>query len=125
MMSSLIFWQIRAKISQNTRESKLDRARFSDRGAHRARRDDAFRSRAMAATDAAYQEAVAFLQKTNLDGESVYEQLAKVVGAWPPSSREPRLGPRRLASFLRLAARAPRRKTAALRRRRPRELLAR
>lgn len=41
------------------------------------------RSRAMAATDEAYQEAVAFLQKTNIDGESVYEQLAKVVGALP------------------------------------------
>ena len=41
----------------------------------------------MAATDEAYQEAVAFLQKTNLDGESVYEQLAKVVGAWPNCAR--------------------------------------
>jgi|TARA_B100001142_G_C14069376_1_gene552911 hypothetical protein len=29
----------------------------------------------------ALQEATAFLQKTNVDGESVYEQLAKVVGA--------------------------------------------
>lgn len=35
----------------------------------------------MAAQEAAYNEAVAFLQKTNLDGESVYEQLAAVVGA--------------------------------------------
>ena len=43
----------------------------------------------MAATDEAYQEAVAFLQKTNLDGESVYEQLAKVVGAWPRIALEP------------------------------------
>tara|TARA_B110000503_G_C7045119_1_gene369900 strand:+ start:441 stop:842 length:402 start_codon:yes stop_codon:yes gene_type:complete len=37
-------------------------------------------SLAMAATDEAYQNAVAFLQKTNPDGESVYEQLASVVG---------------------------------------------
>ena len=45
----------------------------------------------MADQDAAYQEAVAFLQKTNLQGESVYEQLAAVVGASPnsPSSRGP------------------------------------
>lgn len=27
-----------------------------------------------------FQESLAFLQKTNADGESVYDQLAKVVG---------------------------------------------
>lgn len=47
----------------------------------------------MADQDAAYQEAVAFLQKTNLQGESVYEQLAAVVGASPNSP------PLRAASF--------------------------
>ena len=47
----------------------------------------------MADQDAAYQEAVAFLQKTNLQGESVYEQLAAVVGASPNSLfARPRLG---------------------------------
>ena len=43
----------------------------------------------MASTDEAYQEAVAFLQKTNLDGDSVYEQLTKVVGAWPELRSNP------------------------------------
>lgn len=38
---------------------------------------------AMASEDPKLQEAIAFLQKTNLNGESVYEQLAKVVGACP------------------------------------------
>lgn len=37
----------------------------------------------MASEDPKLQEAIAFLQKTNLNGESVYEQLAKVVGACP------------------------------------------
>jgi len=32
------------------------------------------------ATEDAFQEAVAFLQKNNSGGESVYDQLAKVVG---------------------------------------------
>ncbi len=37
----------------------------------------------MASQDPKLQEAIAFLQKTTLNGESVYEQLAKVVGACP------------------------------------------
>ena len=40
----------------------------------------------MASQDPKLQEAIAFLQKTNLNGESVYEQLAKVVGACPAGS---------------------------------------
>ena len=32
------------------------------------------------ASEDAFQDAVAFLQKTNTGGESVYDQLAKVVG---------------------------------------------
>ena len=43
----------------------------------------------MASQDPKLQEAIAFLQKTNLDGESVYEQLAKVVGAWPELRSNP------------------------------------
>ena len=43
----------------------------------------------MASQDPKMQEAIAFLQKTNLDGESVYEQLAKVVGAWPELRSNP------------------------------------
>ena len=38
---------------------------------------------------ATHAEAVAFLQKTNLDGESVYEELAKVVGARPELRSNP------------------------------------
>ena len=71
-----------------TRASPKNGFRIEARTSRSARGRRA-RSRAMATTDEAYQEAVAFLQKTNLDGESVYEQLAKVVGAWPELRSNP------------------------------------
>jgi hypothetical protein len=83
---SLKYTQIRN--ASKTRASQRMTPRIVARTSRSARGRRA-RSRAMAATDEAYQEAVAFLQKTNIDGESVYEQLAKVVGALPELRSNP------------------------------------
>lgn len=44
------------------------------------------------ASEDAFQESLAFLQKTNADGESVYDQLAKVVGEAAAAAHTPKCG---------------------------------